>query len=46
MYLYYKVEHNNNGDIMSRIDCSVKDCAFCIDGCRCSLEEIQIVKDI
>lgn len=46
MYLNYKVEHNNNGDIMSKIDCSVKDCAFCIDGCRCSLEEIQIVKDI
>lgn len=31
---------------MSQIDCSVKDCAFCIDGKSCGLEKIQIVKDI
>ena len=46
MYTIYKCEHNINGDIMSQIDCSVKDCAYCIDGCKCSLEKIQIVKDI
>ena len=43
MYTIYKCEHNINGDIMSQIDCSVKDCAYCIDGCKCSLEKIQIV---
>lgn len=31
---------------MSTIDCNVKDCAFCIDGRKCGLENIQIVKDI
>ena len=42
----YKVEHNNNGDNMSKIYCSVKDCAYCTENGKCSLEEIQIVKDI
>lgn len=46
MYIFYETEHNNNGDNMSTIDCNVKDCAFCIDGRKCSLENIQIVKDI
>lgn len=46
MYIIYKCEHNINGDIMSQIDCNVKDCAYCIDGSKCSLEKIQIVKDI
>lgn len=46
MYIFYETEHNNNGDNMSTIDCNVKDCAFCVDGRKCSLENIQIVKDI
>ena len=46
MYKRNKIEHNNNGDNMSQINCSVKDCTFCIDGDRCSLEKIQIVNDI
>ena len=43
---YFKVEHNNNGDDMSQINCSVKDCAYCTENEKCSLGEIQIVKDI
>lgn len=45
------MRHNINGDMMEnnysqRIDCSVRDCIHCIDGCRCNLEHIQIIKDI
>jgi len=29
-----------------RIECCVKDCVHCIDGCRCGLSKIQITKDI
>ena len=43
---YFKVEHNNNGDNMSKINCSVTDCAYCTENGKCCLEEIQIVKDI
>lgn len=28
------------------IDCSVEDCIHCVNGCKCNLERIQIVKDI
>lgn len=43
--------NNTNGDIMEKlfnqaIDCSVEDCVHCVNGCKCSLERIQIVKDI
>jgi hypothetical protein len=31
---------------MSQINCSVKDCAFCINGEFCGLDKIQIVNDI
>lgn len=42
----FKDEHNINGDIMSRIECNVRDCIFCTEECLCSLDKIQIVKDI
>ena len=29
-----------------KIDCCVRDCVHCIDGCHCNLEKIQITKDI
>ncbi len=29
-----------------KIECCVKDCIHCEDGCRCKLESIQISKDI
>lgn len=34
----------NNYD--QKIECCVKDCVHCIDGCKCALESIQISKDI
>lgn len=29
-----------------KIDCAVTDCVHCIDGRRCALSQIQIIKDI
>lgn len=51
MYNFKKYRHNNNGDKMisdykQKIDCCVRDCVHCIDGCRCNLDRIQIIKDI
>lgn len=28
-----------------RIECCVTDCVHCVDGCRCSLDKIQISND-
>ncbi len=29
-----------------KIECYVKDCVHCVDGCSCNLSKIQITKDI
>lgn len=51
MYNIKKWNNNINGDDMNmdynqKIECFVKDCVHCIDGCRCNLNKIQIIKDI
>ncbi len=51
MYKYTIMGHNNNGDMMidefkQKIDCCVRDCVHCVDGCHCNLQTIQITKDI
>lgn len=37
-----KMDNNYN----QKIDCCVKDCVHCIDGCKCNLAKVQISKDI
>lgn len=37
-----KMENNYN----QKIECCVKDCVHCIDGCRCNLDSILVSKDI
>ncbi len=37
---------NEINEFNQRIECCVKDCIHCIDGCRCNLNKIQVSKDI